>query len=234
MSGLGSHLRSNIGITLILNTTLVIVALVVGSLVPSIGWLAVTAALVFTLALLLGATYLYSTATSEHIQSQLSEVLERYTTLLEQKEFTWLLTEKALVEHERRFKGTQVWVASATLEHDVRGGLFAQVVSKNLVRGVNYVYIVPGSAQLSSRIAEVEQMHHKQPGELRFVRVTADSFDNITDTNIVIYNPIPASTEMREAYVELPVDPDPGKRYWTKVHDDYAYRLVSRIQLLIE
>src|SRR5947209_4728970 len=136
----------------------------------------------------------------------------------------WLYSEIDLIEHERTFAGREIWVASANLDHDVIGpGPLADVVSDNLERAISYVYVVPKRPEIYVIVEAIKNIYSAKRFRPAFKEIESAEFDNITETNITVYNPIPSPDRKGDAevFVELPIALEVSERCWAKVHKHF-------------
>lgn len=144
----------------------------------------------------------------------------------------WLFSEAQLIKYERTFRGQEIWVISANMDHDMIDKAFADAVAWNLEHGVTYVYVLPDKQELLPVIEGIQNAYgtSKQPPIFQLVK--PELFDNITETNITVYNPVSAPNASTEVFIELPTDMEPTRRHWAKVHPYFARKYVNKVRTL--
>jgi hypothetical protein len=116
----------------------------------------------------------------------------------------------------------------------INKGVLADIVASNIKRGVSYTYVLPKESKVAVKKEGLKNTYGnaRQPPE--FVDVPPDLFDNITETNITIYNPVPyKDAPPSDVFIELPTDVDASKRHWVKVHPHFGERIIGKVNNLI-
>jgi hypothetical protein len=147
----------------------------------------------------------------------------------------WQFSEQNIAAFEQSVKDeSEIWVVSANLDHDAFKGALADAVACNLKRGISYTYVVPQKDDIYPRVDAIKNLHSSSnlPPKFRFVE--RDEFDNITETNITIYNPVATKESDSEVFIELPIDREPSKRLWARVDKYFSDKIIGRIRNLRE
>lgn len=140
-----------------------------------------------------------------------------------------------LIEVEGKAKGSDVWVVSPHLLNDT-GTQYVQTtiatIQKNAERGIIYTYIVPDTNEIRKLLPHLESNFSKTINQLKVIRLHPATFQNLTRTEVAIYNPKMVDGQAPQAYMQLPVNP--SYTYWAKVTDDMSFEFVERIAKIIE
>lgn len=145
----------------------------------------------------------------------------------------WDFSEEHIAAFERSVRDeSEIWIVSANLDHDFFEGALADAVASNLKRGIAYTYVVPKKDEIQPRVASMRKLYssHNHPPEFKFVE--HDKFDNITETNITIYNPTATEESGSEVFIELPIHREPSKRRWARVDKHFSDKIIGRISKL--
>jgi hypothetical protein len=140
-------------------------------------------------------------------------------------------TETQLALYEKSFTGRAIWVVSANLDHDMINGTLANIVAGNIERCIAYTYVLPDEPKVAVKKEGLENTYGKAGRPPKFVDVPPDlfDFDNITETNITIFNPVPyIKAPPSDVFVELPTHIDASNRYWVKVHPHFGIESLER------
>ncbi|HEX3559888.1 MAG TPA: toll/interleukin-1 receptor domain-containing protein [Pyrinomonadaceae bacterium] len=150
----------------------------------------------------------------------------------------WLFSEEELIQHEGTFSGKEIWVVSANLDHDVVGrGPLARIVKRNLLqREISYTYVVPKKPELYRKIARIKDAYEVGKPRPVFKQIETEELDNITETNITVFNPRPSpdDNDDYEVFIELPIAVKASKRCWVKVHKHFSDQIIGRIGPIVD
>jgi hypothetical protein len=195
------------------------------------------AALVFLAAmvLLLGMTYLTLRINTDRFRrrllGELLPVLDAYRIEHSLVREGFLLSGPALDNYEATCEATRIIVASANLDHDVPGARVFETVRRNIDGGKNYVYIIPDTPAMRKKAQHSCTGLGASTRNVSYLAFHPEKVAGLTDTNLAAYY---LSNGESVVFTELPVDPDPDKRLWARLHRDYAYQVAGRLEMLAE
>lgn len=143
-----------------------------------------------------------------------------------------LLTCDEMSEHECGPDVRRVILASADLDNDVGPNSYREIVAANLLKKVEYIYIIPNTPKMREKGKRLKEYHQEfGPPQLRIIYRPSNELEAITDTNVVAYEYADKSIAV---YMELPVDVDTKRRPWACVHQAYAYTILGRLRAIYE
>lgn len=116
-----------------------------------------------------------------------------------------ITTDKKLAEIEKNIECEEIWVISNDLSTEIEGGLYADIVSHNLARGIKYKFFVANSPLVPMRIEQLKEKHYKIAAEnaknIEYYILKNDFFFIVTGLDFTIYDPYKNAASGRRGYI---------------------------------
>lgn len=138
-----------------------------------------------------------------------------------------IISDKKLSEFESKCSCEEIWVVSNDLQTEVDGGLYAEIVPKNLERGINYKIFVPKNNLNSIRLEHLKRRNQKSEN-IKYYLLTDDFFFLVSKLDFTIYDPYKTSATGRKGYIGLDL-PDCDVLYAAKVDDPLVDAIASKL-----
>jgi c-di-AMP phosphodiesterase-like protein len=161
-----SSLSNNGVIYIVISALTLITSVFISEMQTKAGWIIVIISLIYVLIcfLILSKFLLYPL--SKKIDTINNETLNSDLTILSQEKM-------AVFESNEELK--ELWIISSDLAFDSDGGVFKDVVSSNLNKGVKYLYFIPCNQVSRSREHQIKK-HNKSNKNLKFIYLNDDFF----------------------------------------------------------
>jgi hypothetical protein len=85
-----------------------------------------------------------------------------------------------------------------------------------------------------AKIEAIKNIHRANKLRPVFKRIESKQFDNITETNMTIYNPVQDRKAFPEVFTELPIAIEPSERYWARVDKHFSNKIIGRIAMIAD
>jgi hypothetical protein len=211
-------------LSIVLPVLTILVGVVLGEVqsAPKIGWGWITVATV----IVFGLNWIFIWQIGRPIKNMLSELKSDLVLQQFQSQHNWLLDAQQLASYERNVPAKEIWLITSDLLDDSQGGLFMDVVRKNLQRGIRYVYFFPRTPENNSRADSIRAT--QKSDALKYVFLPDDFFFLVPKLDIVIYNPRADGGLSKSAFMGIPA-PGESSHYHAAVSLDFIDKIVGTL-----
>jgi hypothetical protein len=147
--------------------------------------------------------------------------------------YDWLLFPKELVMEEASENTKSVWIITKDIYQHALEPKIADIVIKNIVRGVTYRYITPESNYIDGGVKEALDHVSSDPNKLQVKPIPDQEFNSQAVTDYILLNPTYDKNYHLQVYLKLPIN-EKEKDFWIKVDEEAAIGFFDRFEKMWE
>lgn len=140
---------------------------------------------------------------------------------------TSIITDRQLSVMEANCTFDEIWVISNDLATEIDGGLYADIVPKNLERGIKYKVFSSQNNLTRIRMESLKKKYNNSPN-VNYYMLSDDFFFLVSKIDFTIYNPYKTSATGRQGYIGMYL-PDGNELYEIRIGDDLVDAIASRL-----
>jgi len=143
----------------------------------------------------------------------------------------WLWPTAEVDTIERKTRASEVWIVSPDLKNDTGGKEIIAIVKRNAARGIRYVYLVPDTEAVQTRIGELREIFRSHPDRLLVRLLDPREFSLLSSTHVAVYNPLSENGTQPQVFLELPIE---GRGWWAEMFADDAAVFVGKVLRIVD
>lgn len=147
-------------ITIIISILTLIASIFFSEIQSKLGWLMVLISMIF---IIISCLSVYKICIAP-LQNKINRI---YLDKINNSDLT-ILSEQQLAEYEQNEDLKELWIITYDLVFDTDNGIFKDIVSSNLEKGIKYVYFIPKNHLVESRKQQIKK-HNNYNNNLEFI-----------------------------------------------------------------
>ena len=218
-------------LTFALGILALLFALILNRGYESLGFGLLVAGLSVAILLILGNAALVALLLRSSILDSIKDDLRIVRETINAKPTPWLWPTAEIDTIERRTKASEIWIVSPDLKNDTGAKEIIAIVKRNATRGIKYVYLVPKTEPVETRIRELREIFRKNPEKLMIQKLDHREFSLLSSTHVAIYNPRSENGTQPQVFLELPIE---KRGWWVEMFADDAAVFVGKVMRIVD